>query len=131
MRIRMPMLMRMTPPVTRIAFPNRIPKRSPTRKSRMERIIVTMPIIRIGCKISTSSIAKLTPTAEASVLVAKESMCKVISSRGFTIALSELRPMPEISKRMPKYTSKPKATQWSYAWRYRAIKTACQLAKHW
>ncbi len=39
--------------------------------------------------------------------------------------------MPEISKRMSICASKPKATQWSYAWRYRAIKTACQLAKHW
>ncbi len=59
----------------------------PRLNAARENTAVTIPIITLGCQIFTSSMARLNPTARASMLVATLKTINVVQRDGYSFEL--------------------------------------------
>ncbi len=75
------MIIKINPPMISIFFPNFIPSLIPRRIPRIDIRPVTIPINIAGYQMLTFSIARLSPIASASMLVARLSIIKLNTFR--------------------------------------------------
>lgn len=72
--IRIPITIKINPPMILILFPKKSPKRHPKKKPNSDNEKVTKPIIKIGSRMDICRNAKLKPTINASMLVATDKL---------------------------------------------------------